>query len=393
MRKIKNYIVSNPRVYAPIVRHKAKEFERLYREINERYYREYAKLNIEHLDDYLDTRLKTKIRDFHIVPKKYGELKVFLIDDNGEYTARQFVPALQIAGSLATVDWKKLAGATPDSSGWSSVREVANHRLLQEIALINQTTGIDVVITACNPGALTLELIASIRKLGIPAVRYNADDKQNFHAHLSGSFGSCPMAGEYFLNWTTARECCPWFLAEGGLPFYQPEGADPELFRPTGDAFEYDVSFLGARYGFRGEFIQRLKESGLSVSCFGPEWGGRVEWQEMSRIYSKSRINLGIGGIRHSSDVTCLKGRDFEVPMSGGLYLTSYNSELCDWYRPGSEILLYRNVDDAIDLVRYYLAHPEKAAAIRHAGLERARAEHSWETKFQTLFRKMQLIT
>ena len=39
--------------------------------------------------------------------------------------------------------------------------------------------------------------------------------------------------------------------------------------------------------------------------------------EEMVKLYSCSRINLGFAGVGHSKKLMCREGRDFEVPMSG----------------------------------------------------------------------------
>jgi spore maturation protein CgeB len=72
-----------------------------------------------------------------------------------------------------------------------------------------------------------------------------------------------------------------------------------------------------------------LKKHGIEVEAFGFGWSnGPLSTQEMVRMYSKSKINLGFGEITNLIDTYCLTGRDFEIPMSGGLYLTEYNPEL-----------------------------------------------------------------
>jgi len=81
----------------------------------------------------------------------------------------------------------------------------------------------------------------------------------------------------------------------------------------------------------------------------------------MSRIYARSRINLGFGGIGHSRNLVCLKGRDFEVPMSGALYVTQHNPELALVFDIGREIVTYRDESEL------------RAAHSRAAGRSRAR--------------------
>ena len=114
--------------------------------------------------------------------------------------------------------------------------------------------------------------------------------------------------------------------------------------------------------------------------------------EEMVRLYSKSRINLGFGGVEGHEETYCLKGRDFEIPMSGGLYLTEYHPELERVYDLGKEIVTYRDFDDLLANIRRLLADPQRAEAIRQAGFRRARRDHTWEMRFERVFTLMNLI-
>lgn len=42
--------------------------------------------------------------------------------------------------------------------------------------------------------------------------------------------------------------------------------------------------------------------------------------------------------------------------------------------------------------IRFLLSNPEKAEEIRRTGYERARHEHSWEMRFEKMFRLLGLI-
>jgi len=87
-----------------------------------------------------------------------------------------------------------------------------------------------------------------------------------------------------------------------------------------------------------------------------------------------------------------LKGRDFEIPMSGGLYLTERHPELERFYELDKEIVAYTDFDDLVKKIRHLLSNPEKAEVIRVQGRQRALKEHSWEMRFEKIFKLMGLI-
>jgi spore maturation protein CgeB len=94
---------------------------------------------------------------------------------------------------------------------------------------------------------------------------------------------------------------------------------------------------------------------------------------------NRSRINLGMGGIGYSESLTNVKGRDFEIPgTGGGMYLTSFNPDLALHFRVGEEIICYRSREELIELIRYYLQHEDEAEDIARRAYERSLKEHRW---------------
>lgn len=184
------------------------------------------------------------------------------------------------------------------------------------------------------------------------------------------------------------------YVVEGAIPLYLPEGANPNIHRPYDEDKVYDVSFVGQCYGNRPEIIDKLREAGVRVEAFGPGWpNGPLTTEEMVRTWSRSKINLGFGGVLGHKEMYCLKGRDFEVPMSGGLYLTEHHAELIPFYDVGREIVTYTSFDDLVEKIRWLLSEPDQAEMIRRAGRARALREHTWEMRFDRVFRMLGALT
>jgi spore maturation protein CgeB len=226
-------------------------------------------------------------------------------------------------------------------------------------------------------------------------VHFSLNDKEHFVGKVRGglAFGSRDICRWFDLCWTSTEDALKKYCVEGALPVYLPEGANPELHRPLEQPKSIDVSFVGQCYGNRPETIRRLGAEGIRAEVFGDGWpNGPLSTEEMVRLYAKSRINLGFGGVEGHEETYCLKGRDFEIPMSGGLYLTEDHPELRGVYDLGKEIMAYRGFDDLLANIRHLLADPHKAEAIRQAGFRRARRDHTWEMRFERLFTLMGLI-
>ncbi len=57
----------------------------------------------------------------------------------------------------------------------------------------------------------------------------------------------------------------------------------------------------------------------------------------------------------------------------------------------GKEIVTFSDTRDLIEKIRYYLAHDDERAAIAQAGYEHTLREHTYQKRFQEIFRQMKL--
>lgn len=241
----------------------------------------------------------------------------------------------------------------------------------------------------CSP-----ETLRSIEETGVPTVVWCGDDKHSFEEAPGIPSGQRALIGAATLHATNSLECVRWYAAEDALAYYMPPGADPEIFRPLGLPRDIDVSFVGGWYGARRELIARLRERGIDVRCWGPQTdGGPLDREGLVSVLNRSKVNLGFGGVAHMSKVTCLKTRDFEVPMTGSLYLTQYSAELADQYAIGREILCYLNEIDCVEQIRLILAQPERARAIGNAARERSIHCCTWTRRVSDLLEWMGIVT
>jgi len=125
-------------------------------------------------------------------------------------------------------------------------------------------------------------------------------------------------------------------------------------------------------------------------------FGGILSDEEMIRMYSRSKINIGFStcGNTHETErrILQVRLRDFEVPMSGGFYMVEYVEELEEFFDIGKEIVCYNNKEDMVEKIKYYLEHHSERERIRRAGCKRCRNEHTWQKRFETVFREMGLL-
>ena len=354
------------------------------------YRREAARLAIscpegEELKLALRNRLAKRRSGRGVKPK--GKLRIFL----AYYVVNweSILPlALEPFGQVIQYDWKA-RGYDNHRSDWNRRRDEMNREMLRDFHQVNNVEPIDAVVGYLSGDNTAPETLLEMANSGAAIFNFCFDDKLNFPGMKRGGRYISPaaIAQAVDLNLTNAPDSIIKYAVHGGLAMFCPGGAHPEIHHTVDEPFRFDVSFIGARYGWRSDFIRRLERIGIKVECFGSGWpNGRVTVEQMIRLYSHSRINLGFSGVGHSRRLMCLKGRDFEVPMSGGLYLTQDNPELALVYEIGKEIMTYTDERDCAEKISYLLDHPEQAAAIRLAGRQRCLAQHTWQKRFEQMF-------
>lgn len=127
-----------------------------------------------------------------------------------------------------------------------------------------------------------------------------------------------------------------------------------------------------------GPRIDRLSgHSRLRRAYQGQAWG-----RGMYDVIRRSRIVLN-----HHGDVpSCANNmRLFETTGMGSFLLTDWKPDLHELFEPGREVAAYRNADECVERIRYYLAHDQERSAIASAGQARTLLNHTYSQRVQEL--------
>ena len=331
----------------------------------------------------------------HQTPKQKGNLNIVAIYHHYNWENKSLGGSLERFGRVRHYDWVDKYDHQREKNWRKNIRKLMNEDLIQQIDTWNREEPIDILFTYIVGELVTPKNMGKLRGVGIPMVSLALNDKESFIGKIRNgqATGMRDICRYFDLCWTSTKDALEKYCVEGALPVYLSEGANPEIHKPYDVEKSIDVSFVGQCYGNRPAIIQALKDHGIHVEAFGYGWpNGPLSTEDMVRMYSKSKINLGFGGVAGHKDTYCLKGRDFEIPMSGGLYLTEYSPELEGVFEIGKEMLTYRTFDELVKKIQYLLDHPDKAEAIRKAGYRRAVSEHTWGMRFEKMFTLMGLI-
>jgi len=282
--------------------------------------------------------------------------------------------------------------------------------LLLQVRAAHEVRPVDLFFSYFYDACVMPEGIDQMRAMGITTVNWYCNGSYQLHlvSEISPRYDWCLVPEKFRLK---------DYVEMGARPIYCQEAANPDVYKPYDLPVEFDVTFIGQAYGERPAYIQYLLDQDIDVRVWGRNWpralppyeeeatvvegerpiygGGILADDEMIRMFSRSKINLGFSvcGETHRTGKRILQVRlrDFEVPMSGGFYLVEYMEELEEFFEVGKEIVCYRDHEDLLNKIRYYLAHDRERETIRRDGHERCLRDHSWQKRFEAAFAEMGL--
>ncbi|QOV89437.1 CgeB family protein [Humisphaera borealis] len=315
------------------------------------------------------------------------------------------------------------------------LRPLLGCELLRQLRKAHAQKPIDVLFTYFYSAYIEPEVIREIRRMGICTLNWYCNGSFQFHlvSDIAPAYDYCLVPEKFRL---------PDYRAAGATPIYCQEAANPNVYKPAAVPHEFDVTFVGQRYGNRPDFVKRLIAGGIDVRVWGPRWtepmgkkfdptaatdvmqgkrgavaqataampaaiadpdqellrraGDALSDDDLVTMYSRSRISLGFSAVAQrpkpgEDPIRQVRLRDFEAPMSGAFYLTEHLDELCEFFEPDREIVTFRTAEELTDKAAYYLKHPTEREKIREAGRRRALAEHTWHERFRMVFRTIGL--
>jgi len=287
--------------------------------------------------------------------------------------------------------------------------------LLVQIEKARTQRPIDLLFTYFYNACVLPDAIRQIRSSGIVTVNWFCNASFQFHlvSEIAPEYDFCLVPEKFRLE---------DYRRIKANPIYCQEAANPEVYHPYPVAEQYDVAFIGQAYGERPGLIRTLLDHRVKVRVWGTGWeyfrrqrpsfnplnwgrgngslkipsrliGGVLSDEELVRTFSRTKINLGFAGCwaedTTAQRITQIRLRDFEIPMSGGFYLTEYQEEIEAFYEIDREIVCYRTKEELLDKIHFYLRHPAERAQIREAGRRRCLSEHTWAKRFEKVFREI----
>jgi Glycosyl transferases group 1 len=283
-------------------------------------------------------------------------------NDAKQWRAQMCLGVLALRDGISTARYFEAAG------------ERIGCKIVRLKAPLDSTAGVNLdavlVIDPCltSPGAL--------RRIDSPVIGVLIDVHQELSIRLAYA--------RYFDHVFVAQpDYLPQFRA---LPHpsthWLPLACDPDVHFIPGQERIHEVGFVG-KFGVRGsgrfDTLTRVLEQFVTndtTRTYSP--------REMGAIYSRSKIvfNKSINGD--------LNMRFFEGLAAGALVVTDrIGNGLADVAREGEHYVGYSSVEEAIAVIRHYLAHDGEREAIARRGQAHAFTHHTYASRMARILEAM----
>jgi glycosyltransferase involved in cell wall biosynthesis len=189
------------------------------------------------------------------------------------------------------------------------------------------------------------------------------------------------------LQYVGAKRVDFWPLAVWDAAFDQTETEETTFARKR----DVDVVFVGAPYRNKLPAFARVKKAlGKRLAMYGfsskhnlyfnarygmPGWvNGPIPFgREFIDLYQRAKIGFNV---HNRGDYTVGSYRMFELPANGVMQISDGGRHLGAFFEEGREIVGYRDVDDMIDKIRYYLDHDDERVEIARNAYRRVMRDH-----------------
>jgi spore maturation protein CgeB len=246
---------------------------------------------------------------------------------------------------------------------------------------------------------LTPQALDELRHHGVHTALWFVEDYQLFGYWRE-------VASHYDAVFTIQKSGFHEELRASGVRFvdYLPCAADPDVHHPSSltaaeqARYGSDVSFVGA--GYYNRQIVMASPALPNLKIWGNDWpencpaqariqenGRRVETDETVKIFAASKINLNLHSSSNHLGVNpygdFVNPRTFEIAACGAFQLVDARSELTGLFEAGSELAVFKSVDELPELIDYYLAHEQKRQEMASKARDRVLREHTYVHRMQ----------
>ncbi|MDZ7691002.1 MAG: glycosyltransferase [Balneolaceae bacterium] len=187
--------------------------------------------------------------------------------------------------------------------------------------------------------------------------------------------------------------------------FLYQEAFNPRVHKkPEGDfmAIENEVGIdvlnFGNLYPYRNRMLKVLKENDIDITLYGfkaryfdeslnENFQNRgIFGEEKSRILNGSKI---VFNNFHYAEIESVNNKFFEITGSGAFQICDYKPILNDLLPIDPKLVSFETIDEAIEMIKYYLKNPEERWELRDKLTKYFNENYTYENMINNIFRKI----
>ena len=325
---------------------------------------------------------------------------------------KKIVENLQPYGYRFTIiDWVKELGidyfSYPSAEDVRRLYNVKDHKLIGLYNKIRNLSKTHDILIVCQSHTCLPEFIESLRN-NIYTVFYSGDDpdssevcskpyvKHYDHVFAAGvNFDEDTKITEKFLKWG-AKRADWWPLGFRGNR-YNPNLTLEDIYQKERDI---DLVFVGGVLSKkRRGYLIKLKHAFPQMKIFSKNfrtrkyripinlyftvktgtwcWGEYLPHDQLASLYQRVKIGINIHWSYGPSNI-----RTYQLPANGVMQICDCPEGLNQVFKVGKEVVVHHSIDEAIDLIQYYLDNDEERKKIAAEGFKRAIKDYNREITF-----------
>lgn len=236
-------------------------------------------------------------------------------------------------------------------------------------------------VIICNAGGLSFrpQDVIVLRRWGIKLLGIALSDPEVYEATTS------KICHNFDVFYALVKEFVDIYRRTGVQAYRLPIATNELFFHPVHPRPEYDcdVLILGAVHEDRIEPVRALVKH-FNTHVYGENWEqhgidnrGFLFGEET--LYALNSAKMAVIFPKTVSGFKAVKIGVFDFLAAGCLVVTEDFPDLHEYFDVEKEIVAFKDTDDMLKKIRYYLDHTEEADLIRRAGREKIIKNYTWK--------------
>jgi spore maturation protein CgeB len=162
--------------------------------------------------------------------------------------------------------------------------------------------------------------------------------------------------------------------------FWMPHAVEPMAYPYIPSIKKYDLCFIGhINSQNRIDALDRMFKE------FPKFFYGQRLFEAAAEKFCQSKI---VFNITIKDDINM---RTFEALSTKSFLLTNYIPTLGELFEDGKHLVMYKDLDEAVDKAKYYITHNEEREKIAEAGFQEVRAKHTFKHRCEQVLKTVGL--